>query len=78
MGARELHQPALLLLLEGVGPEAVGPAVFGDKSDKWWITGDLGRVRNVDNLWTGKRIADMACDTYYGLKTGGGRRSGVS
>lgn len=78
MGARELLQPALLLLLGGVGLEVVGPAFFVDKSDKCLITGDLGRVRNVDNLWIEIRIADMACDTYYGLKTGGGRRSGVS
>jgi len=28
-------------------------------------------------VWITVRIAGMACDTYYGVKTGGGRRSGV-
>lgn len=29
------------------------------------------------SLWTTKRLVEVSCDTYYGLKTGGGRRSGV-
>jgi hypothetical protein len=55
----------------------VGGAVFVDKWGKWWITRGLGVFPPGDNLWTGKRIAGMACDTYKGLKTRGGRRSGV-
>jgi len=44
----------------------VGPAFSGDKWDKWWITRGLTRPEAVDNLWTGKLIDSITCDTYKG------------
>jgi len=44
----------------------VGPALFGDKWDKWWITRGLKPAYPVDNLWIGKRINSMACGAYKG------------
>ena len=55
----------------------VGPALFGDKWDKWWITRGLKPAYPVDNLWIGKLIESMSCGEYKGSESCGGRRSGV-
>ena len=55
----------------------VGQPENVDKSDKWWITGDLDPAGLVGILWITMRLAFVSCDTSYPATMCGGRRSEV-